>query len=249
MIFLQMIRFSEKFELVGLSPSPTPKSWGLNIWEPCTIFHDNPSNRWHWTNTQIFQPAGGARGKVRGSPKPEGFIVWRLWMSVQNVKAIHQIFHEILQSVVDQPTKQHCHRAMPLAWLKKAIKTVHWLENAPIFILPLVLSLQWGGQKDELLLQGVNKKQWKSITFLWTGSAAVRLSFAITASLRPPLRCLSQPASGLKANKPAWRLSLQTAIHAARITSPWCHPSPGYEGACGFELFDEDVIRAWQLER
>ncbi len=61
------------------------------------MFHcPNPSNRGRdiSQDKRKLQPAGGARGNVRGSPKSVGFIIWGPWMSVQNFMGIRPIVVE-----------------------------------------------------------------------------------------------------------------------------------------------------------
>ncbi len=50
----------------------------------------------HFTLDQKCQPAGGSRGKVRGSPKSSGFIIWQPYAPVQLFVPIHEVLCDIL---------------------------------------------------------------------------------------------------------------------------------------------------------
>ncbi len=58
----------------------------------------NPTVFEYFIKKQKWQPHGGDRGKVRGSPKSVDFILWASWMSALNLTAIHPVVVEIFQS-------------------------------------------------------------------------------------------------------------------------------------------------------
>ena len=65
-----------------------------NVWPE---FHSNPSNSCRDISDKNHkcEPHGGARRKVRGSPKSLGYIIQEPWTSATDVKAIHSIFVKI----------------------------------------------------------------------------------------------------------------------------------------------------------
>ncbi len=87
-------------EKVRDSPKYYYSSPDLGTMNICTKCCANPSRRcWDISlDRWKVSPAGGARGNVKGSPKPLGFILWGAWMSVPNFTVIHQIVVEIFQS-------------------------------------------------------------------------------------------------------------------------------------------------------
>lgn len=70
----------------------------------------------YWISENVW-PADGATGKVRGSPKSAGVILWGSWMFVLNLMAIHQIVQCFWNKVVEQFPLQVCNTEHKLALL------------------------------------------------------------------------------------------------------------------------------------